>query len=252
MRTLFVPFTLGLAALTLVTPATAQVVAPPAAAYAPVVLSVADARADVALMRRALETIHPGLYRYQTKSTINAAFARLERATGQPIETLALHREIALMLATIHCDHTKAELPVRLADYRRTHPTHLPLRFRLIEGRMIVTANDGQPGAPSVGAEIHGPVLKVLDSERLCVALGATPDQWIEVRLAQRKTGYISAFGIATLYADMGDKDQAFQWLNTAYAEHDWELVRLRSDFLLDPLRSDPRFAELVRKVGLP
>ena len=74
----------------------------------------------------------------------------------------------------------------------------------------------------------------------------------IEVRLAQRKTGYISAFGIATLYADMGDKDQAFQWLNTAYAEHDWELVRLRSDFLLDPLRSDPRFAELVRKVGLP
>lgn len=41
-----------------------------------------------------------------------------------------------------------------------------------------------QGSIPVVGAEIHGPVLQVLDSERLCVALGATPDQWVEVALA--------------------------------------------------------------------
>ncbi|WP_340645664.1 hypothetical protein [Phenylobacterium sp.] len=41
-----------------------------------------------------------------------------------------------------------------------------------------------QGSAPAVGAEIRGPVLEVLDSERLCVALGATPDQWVEVALA--------------------------------------------------------------------
>ena len=41
-----------------------------------------------------------------------------------------------------------------------------------------------QGAAPVVGAEIRGPVLQVLDSERLCVALGATPDQWVEVALA--------------------------------------------------------------------
>lgn len=57
---------------------------------------------------------------------------------------------------------------------------------------------------------------------------------------------------IATLYADLGDKDQAFRWLNTAYEERDWLLEGLRTNFQLDPLRSDPRFAELVRKVGLP
>ena len=57
---------------------------------------------------------------------------------------------------------------------------------------------------------------------------------------------------LPTLYADLGDKDQAFRWLNTAYQEHDWLLVDLKTDFLLDPIRSDPRFAELVRKVGLP
>ncbi|MFZ3006301.1 MAG: hypothetical protein WA047_09000 [Phenylobacterium sp.] len=41
-----------------------------------------------------------------------------------------------------------------------------------------------QGAAPVVGAEIRGPVLQVLDSERLCVALGATPDQWVELALA--------------------------------------------------------------------
>ena len=74
----------------------------------------------------------------------------------------------------------------------------------------------------------------------------------IEVRQAQRKTGYSSAYEIATLYADSGDKDQAFRWLDTAYEERDRLLPGLKADFSLDPLRSDPRFAELVRKVGLP
>jgi serine/threonine protein kinase len=73
----------------------------------------------------------------------------------------------------------------------------------------------------------------------------------IETRQAQRKNGYSSSYGIAMLYADLGDKDQAFWWLNTAYQERDG-LTSLKTDFSLDPIRSDPRFAELVRKVGLP
>jgi eukaryotic-like serine/threonine-protein kinase len=74
----------------------------------------------------------------------------------------------------------------------------------------------------------------------------------IEARETQRKTGYASAYQIAILYADLGDKNEAFRWLNTAYQERDTYLYGLRTEFLLDPLRSDPRFAELVRKVGLP
>ena len=76
--------------------------------------------------------------------------------------------------------------------------------------------------------------------------------QGIQARQTQRKTGYTSAYQIAILYADLGDKNKAFRWLNTAYQERDTYLYGLRTDFLLDPLRSDPRFAELVRKVGLP
>ena len=69
---------------------------------------------------------------------------------------------------------------------------------------------------------------------------------------AQRQTGYSSAYRIASLYADFGDKEQAFKWLNIAYQERDLSLLSLRTDFLLDSLRSDPRLAELVRKIGLP
>ena len=74
----------------------------------------------------------------------------------------------------------------------------------------------------------------------------------IEFLQAQRKTGYSSAYDIAEAYADLGEKDQAFQWLNIAYQEHDELLENLKTDFILDAIRSDPRFAQLVRKVGLP
>jgi len=74
----------------------------------------------------------------------------------------------------------------------------------------------------------------------------------IKVRQAERETGYFSAQIIARFYADLGDKEQAFHWLDIAYREHDWTLIGLNSYFQFDPLRSDPRFAELVKKIGLP
>jgi len=76
----------------------------------------------------------------------------------------------------------------------------------------------------------------------------------VEVSLAQRnsKAEYASPYNIAQLYADLGDKGHAFEWLNTAYQEHDMSIISLRTDFTMDSLRSDPRYAELVRKIGLP
>jgi TolB-like protein/Tfp pilus assembly protein PilF len=73
----------------------------------------------------------------------------------------------------------------------------------------------------------------------------------IAVRLAQRKKSYASPYLLAELYAQAGDKEQAFYWLDVAYRERDL-VYQLNTDFLLDPLRSDPRFGELVKKVGLP
>jgi serine/threonine protein kinase/Tfp pilus assembly protein PilF len=74
----------------------------------------------------------------------------------------------------------------------------------------------------------------------------------VEVLKARRKSGYGSPYRIAQLYADIGDKEHAFEWLKVTYQESDDGLISLKTDFTLDSLRSDPRFAELVRKVGLP
>lgn len=73
----------------------------------------------------------------------------------------------------------------------------------------------------------------------------------IEFREEERKTMPYSALKIARYYADLGEKEQAFHWLDIAYQEHDWLLMGLNTYFQLDSLRSDPRYAELQRKVGL-
>jgi tetratricopeptide (TPR) repeat protein len=68
----------------------------------------------------------------------------------------------------------------------------------------------------------------------------------IAVSLAQRKAkrGYVSPYSIAALYAEIGAKDDAFQWLDTAYEEHDPGMLALRTDFSVDVLRSDPPFRD--------
>jgi serine/threonine-protein kinase len=74
----------------------------------------------------------------------------------------------------------------------------------------------------------------------------------LDTRLTQRQEGYSSAYEIASLYANLGDTDAAFRWLDAAYQERDLGLLSLKTDFLLDPLRDDPRLAALEKMVGLP
>jgi len=57
---------------------------------------------------------------------------------------------------------------------------------------------------------------------------------------------------IAKAYLAVGDKEQALVWLEKAYAQHSHELTGLKVTPEFDPLRTDPRFQELTRKVGLP
>ncbi|MGH2620480.1 MAG: tetratricopeptide repeat protein, partial [Anaerolineales bacterium] len=62
---------------------------------------------------------------------------------------------------------------------------------------------------------------------------------------------YVSSYDIATVYGALGEKDQAFEWLQRAYEARDEQLTWLKVDPQLDPLRSDSRFASLLRKMGL-
>jgi serine/threonine-protein kinase len=61
----------------------------------------------------------------------------------------------------------------------------------------------------------------------------------------------VPAYGIALVYAGLGDKDQAFAWLEKGYQERSFQMSWLKVEPRWDSLRSDPRFANLVRRTGL-
>jgi tetratricopeptide (TPR) repeat protein len=64
--------------------------------------------------------------------------------------------------------------------------------------------------------------------------------------------GNVSPHSIAEIHAALDQKEKAFQWLNKALDRHDMQMVSLKVNPTLDVLRADPRFGELVRRVGLP
>jgi TolB-like protein/Flp pilus assembly protein TadD len=67
------------------------------------------------------------------------------------------------------------------------------------------------------------------------------------------KSGYVSPYMIATIYAGLGEKDKAFGLLERAYQERSLDISwHLKADLRIDNLRTDPRFQDLVHRVGYP
>jgi TolB-like protein/DNA-binding winged helix-turn-helix (wHTH) protein/Flp pilus assembly protein TadD len=66
------------------------------------------------------------------------------------------------------------------------------------------------------------------------------------------KKSYVSPFDLALIYTALGEKDKAFALLDKAVAEHSTFLVYTKWEPRLDPLRLDPRFQDLLRRIGLP
>ena len=70
--------------------------------------------------------------------------------------------------------------------------------------------------------------------------------------LARSKKEYVSPYEIAVIYAGLGDKDRAFDWLEKAYEERSNALARFRMDPRIWSLRSDSRFQDLLRRMNFP
>ena len=72
------------------------------------------------------------------------------------------------------------------------------------------------------------------------LSFGATPEQ--DFNLAASRNDFLRVC----------ETERAFKWLDVAYQERDLGLPSLKTDFLLDSLRTDLRLTELVKRVGLP
>jgi tetratricopeptide (TPR) repeat protein len=83
-------------------------------------------------------------------------------------------------------------------------------------------------------------------------AMAGKNDEALEI-LDELKTstrgGLVVPYRVAAVYLALGDKDQAIQWLRKDYADRGNWMNQLKVDPVMDPLRSDPRFQALMRKM---
>jgi hypothetical protein len=89
-----------------------------------------------------------------------------------------------------------------------------------------------EPGSPPPPGSPAGPGLPLAD-------------------LDQQKQRYVSPYTIATIYAGLGEKDQAFKWLEKAVEDRDIWLMNLKVDPVLKSPRSEPGFERLLQRIGL-
>jgi len=103
-----------------------------------------------------------------------------------------------------------------------------------------VSLMDRSPGAIGVLIRAYARAGRRTDALRLLAELKR-----------RREAGYVPAGAFVNAYLGLGDYDQTFTWLERAYQEQSNILQFLRVHPFFDPLRADPRFADLVRRVGL-
>ncbi|MDH4223939.1 MAG: hypothetical protein OEV55_10435, partial [candidate division Zixibacteria bacterium] len=73
----------------------------------------------------------------------------------------------------------------------------------------------------------------------------------LNVFLQKSKQSYVNPSQLALVYFTLGEKDKGFTWLYKAYEERDSWLREIKTVKGFDNVRSDPRFKELLRKIGL-
>jgi len=79
----------------------------------------------------------------------------------------------------------------------------------------------------------------------------AEAEQQISLLRDLAKTRYVRPYYLASIYATLGEKDKAFAELERSFAEKDCYLGRIAVDPFMDPLRDDPRFKSLIKRMNL-
>ena len=112
---------------------------------------------DAAVLRQAYETLHPGLYRYNSPAQMNARFARLDASLARDRDLRSAYLDISRFTASIKCGHSYPNFfnqPDDVASQLFQHQDRVPFYFMWIGKRMIVTRNFSSDTGLVPGTEI--------------------------------------------------------------------------------------------------
>lgn len=149
--------------------------APPAPTDAPVVYSVPQLQADLAFLRRALEEVHPGLYLYTPKDSLDHAFARAAAQLMQPLEEAAFWRLLQPVVAQVRCGHTRLQHSATYRAWTRQQPHYyFPFTVAVRQDHLFVAENQSadpslRPGTEVLAIEGH-PMSEVLPRLRRLIS----------------------------------------------------------------------------------
>ena len=120
--------------------------------------SPAQLKEDFEVLKKALVTLHPGVYRYNTRENLEREFAAVEAKLNQPLSENDAFLLFAQLTEKIKCGHTYLN-PYNQNSIVRERifngKTYLPFYFRIVDGKIIITEN-ASPNPLSIGSEITG------------------------------------------------------------------------------------------------
>jgi hypothetical protein len=165
---------------------------------APASYSVPELRADLAFVRRALEEVHPGLYCYTPKDSLDQAFAHAEAQITQPLGEAAFWCLLQPLVARVRCGHTRVQHSAAYRTWARQQPHfYFPFTIVVRQDRLWVAENQSTDPSLRPGTEL--------------LAIEGHPTQEMLPRLRQliSADGYGTGFQDQELAAGFFDDDYA-------------------------------------------
>jgi hypothetical protein len=109
---------------------------------------------DFALLKRALQTTHPGLNRYVTPQETEHMFAEISARLNRPMTEREFFREVTLLSSVINCGHTRFRRSAAFYGQQDDHASYLPVRLRILGDRAYVLHDGTKEGSLTPGSEI--------------------------------------------------------------------------------------------------
>jgi TolB-like protein/DNA-binding winged helix-turn-helix (wHTH) protein/tetratricopeptide (TPR) repeat protein len=193
-------------------------------------------------------------YSYYLTAMLRFPEAVEQAETAQQIDPLSL--SINTSVATRYRHAGRLDDAVQLN--RRTlemDPTFVPAHFSLAavyenqgswpqainEYKKVIELRPGDPSALAALAYIYARSGQQDEARKILSQLTETSKQH-----------YVASFEIATIFAGLDDADHTMLWLDKSYKQHESQIPFLESDDRFNALHSDPRFQDLVHRLGLP